>query len=184
MSVKKRWSEVFERTLGMKGKIKMAELGVWMGIQAGHLLLMMPRLEWWGVDTWRKPADGSSYAESGAEIADKDDAEFNKALHSTVHITRPFIDRTHIVRKDTVEAAKDFEDGFFDIVFIDADHSYEGCKRDILAWRSKVRPGGLLCGHDYANKRGEVKRAVEELIGPGVKLGADHTWFYTIPEAC
>lgn len=182
-SNKKRWSEIFERTLGIKGKIVMVELGVWHGVQAGRLLAMIPRLEWHGVDTWAPPKEGSSYAESGAEIADKDGDAFSEAYHIAVRTIWPFRDRAHIIKADTVDAASQFADGSVDIVFIDADHSYEGCKRDIIAWKSKVKPGGLLCGHDYANKRGDVKKAVDEQIGTGVVLGADHTWFYRVPEA-
>lgn len=36
-----------------------------------------------------------------------------------------------------------------DVCFIDGDHSHEGFKRDVDAFRPLVREGGLLCGHDY-----------------------------------
>lgn len=87
-----------------------------------------------------------------------------------------------ILHMDSAEAAKWIPDGCLDFVFIDADHSYEGVKRDIQAWRPKLKAGGLLSGHDYANpgeKLGmEVKRAVDE-IGP-VELGLDSCWFYRV----
>ena len=50
-----------------------------------------------------------------------------------------------------------------DMVFIDGDHEYENVKRDLEFWKSKLAPGGLLCGHDI-NIEG-VKRAVTEIIG-------------------
>lgn len=37
------------------------------------------------------------------------------------------------------------------LLFIDADHTYEGCKRDILDWSPYVVPGGTICVHDYCN---------------------------------
>jgi hypothetical protein len=37
-------------------------------------------------------------------------------------------------------------DGCADLVFLDGDH--EDCMTDVFAWGPKVRPGGLLCGHD------------------------------------
>lgn len=37
----------------------------------------------------------------------------------------------------------------FDLVFIDADHSQQACRADLLAWAPKVRRGGLLMVHDY-----------------------------------
>jgi len=37
-----------------------------------------------------------------------------------------------------------------DVLFIDGDHSYEGCRADFLAYRQLVRPGGLVVLHDIA----------------------------------
>lgn len=56
--------------------------------------------------------------------------------------------RFRIVIGDSAGAAHQVPDGL-DLVFIDADHRYSGIRRDIEAWRGKVRPGGILCGHDF-----------------------------------
>jgi len=40
-----------------------------------------------------------------------------------------------------------------DMVFIDADHSYEGCKGDILAWLPNIKAGGILAIHDYKKSK-------------------------------
>lgn len=48
-----------------------------------------------------------------------------------------------------------------DMVFIDGDHSYDGVKRDIAYWWPRLRPGGLMCGHDSGFD--EVRRAIDEL---------------------
>ncbi len=48
-----------------------------------------------------------------------------------------------------------------DMVFIDGGHDYDEVKRDIMIWQSRLRPGGLLCGHD-ASWDG-VFRAVNEI---------------------
>lgn len=42
-----------------------------------------------------------------------------------------------------------FEDSFFDFIYVDANHSYEGCKQDLEAYWKKLKPGGLLMGDDY-----------------------------------
>lgn len=53
-----------------------------------------------------------------------------------------------------------------DLVFLDADHSYEAVRDDIWAWALHVKPGGILCGHDYGVKAFPgVKRAVDEIFG-------------------
>ncbi len=52
------------------------------------------------------------------------------------------------IKANSVDAAKSFPDGYFDVVFIDADHRYDHVKADIMAWMKKVRVGGVLCGHD------------------------------------
>lgn len=59
------------------------------------------------------------------------------------------------------EMADQFEDGTVDMVFIDADHSYESVVKDISAWLPKIRKGGIISGHDYNNPCG-VKQAVSE----------------------
>lgn len=37
------------------------------------------------------------------------------------------------------------------LLFVDGDHRYEGCRRDILDWAPFIVPGGLLCVHDYGS---------------------------------
>lgn len=36
-----------------------------------------------------------------------------------------------------------------DLCFIDGDHSYEGCKGDILAWLPNIKQNGIVAIHDY-----------------------------------
>jgi predicted O-methyltransferase YrrM len=38
--------------------------------------------------------------------------------------------------------------GKFDVLFIDGDHSYEGCSRDLENWWPKLVTGGQLLLHD------------------------------------
>jgi len=53
------------------------------------------------------------------------------------------------IRKTSVEASKEFADGSLDAVYIDAEHDPISVRSDINAWRTKVRKGGILCGHDF-----------------------------------
>ncbi len=62
--------------------------------------------------------------------------------------------------RDTSSDAFDKIDHDLDFVFIDGDHAYDSVKFDIYTWSQKVKPGGLLMGHDYC--KSSVKRAVDE----------------------
>jgi len=60
-----------------------------------------------------------------------------------------------------------------DLIFIDADHSYQGCSRDIRAYKNKIKEGGLLTGHDIDYPG--VNKAVKELIGT-FNVGPNNVW--------
>ena len=68
----------------------------------------------------------------------------------------------HVLKATTNQASEVYPDSFFDVVFIDADHSYQACSWDIKYWSPLVKPGGLICGHDYAHDYPEVKKSVDE----------------------
>ena len=61
-----------------------------------------------------------------------------------------------------------------DVVFIDGDHKFQHVVDDIEAWRQAIKPGGLLCGHDFTNPCG-VADAVRQrcpgfVLVPGTSL--------------
>lgn len=70
-------------------------------------------------------------------------------------------DRVIIYRGTTDKICEEIPNGYFDELFIDADHSYEAVKKDLENWECKVKKGGTICGHDYGNWEG-VGRAVNE----------------------
>lgn len=43
----------------------------------------------------------------------------------------------------------DWANEIVDMVFVDGDHTYEGCKGDIENWLPNIRPGGVIALHDY-----------------------------------
>jgi methyltransferase family protein len=57
--------------------------------------------------------------------------------------------RVRVHHRDSVEALETFPDEYFDWIYIDAQHAYEGVKRDIGAARRKVKTNGLLVFNDY-----------------------------------
>lgn len=76
----------------------------------------------------------------------------------------PVADYITAIRSDSVEASTRYADGSLDFVFIDGDHSYAGCKRDILAYLPKMKPNSILAGHDYAWTP-EIRQAVWDVFG-------------------
>ena len=61
-----------------------------------------------------------------------------------------------------------------DLVYIDACHTYEGCKADIVE-ALKLEPG-IIAGHDYAHWCGGVVKAVNEILGQPHRRFQDGSW--------
>ena len=51
-----------------------------------------------------------------------------------------------------------FPDGYFDWIYLDTSHTYEGTAKELEVSRLKVKPDGLISGHDYSV--GNIKKAL------------------------
>jgi predicted O-methyltransferase YrrM len=60
-----------------------------------------------------------------------------------------------------------------DMVFVDADHSYSGCKGDILSWLPNIKPGGIMAVHDYNKKEVYKDGPIENAPHPKLWQGVD-----------
>ena len=60
-------------------------------------------------------------------------------------------------------AAAGWVGGPIDLVFIDAEHDFENCAQDILAWAPHVQ--GIVSGDDYRYAERGVWRAVRRKVG-------------------
>jgi hypothetical protein len=62
-----------------------------------------------------------------------------------------------------------------DLLFIDGDHTYDGCKRDVMRFVPQVRAGGYIVLHDYfgwyeGTRNGSpIKRVCDELKAQGIE---------------
>ena len=142
------------------------EVGVLFGQNLAYLLRENPGLQMIGIDFWR-PCKGYTVEEM---------EEYKEAA---LVLTDLYPSRLGYVEDSSNKAHQLLPDACFDFVFIDADHNYYAVYRDLLNYRRKVRPGGLLCGHDY-RKEG-VYRALHNLYGHEAhEVGIDNCWFIRV----
>lgn len=144
-----------------------AELGVWQGrsLCAIAEVIRVRRLRVHAIDTFGgTEGERDVVHDCGGklrEVFEANLARFKIRAQVEVHTG------------STVSLAANFPDAGLDLVFIDADHRYEQTAADVRAWLPKVKPGGMLCGHDYkrpwrhlwGRDRSGVKRAVDEALG-------------------
>lgn len=162
------WSDINLRGLydeaiaRVSGPAVFVEVGSWRGQStaylAEHLKWRLLPVEFWAVDTWTG-SPGEEYqqrvvAEAGGDLYPE--WQRNMAACGVSDWVRP-------LRMPSVEAAHHFTPGSVDFCFIDGDHSYAGCQADIQAWLPKLKPGGVMAGHDV--DREGVRRAVSEHFG-------------------
>lgn len=150
-----------------------AEVGVAYGRNLFNVLDRCPELNMVAVDIWQPVKDVSDKGPKGL---------FGYPLvpHKTNEETvrkraKGYGNRLVIMKMDSVKAASTFKDGSFDFVFIDACHAKEEAKRDIEAWRPKVKEGGIVMGHDIHFPT--VEEAVVEVFGEYTKY-PDNVWCY------
>lgn len=159
-------------------------VGVEVGVFAGELsrlLLERPDLMLNMVDSWVEHSKDSEYAKTdfhGGLNTDQQEAYYKMACNAVEFAG----DRAVIHRMDSAEAAKKFENGSLDFIFLDADHTPEGIEKDLLAWLPKLKPEGVFSGHDYdhPNPKWGVKNAVDKMCqahGFTLELGRNFTWF-------
>jgi predicted O-methyltransferase YrrM len=112
---------------------------------------------------------------------DGQNSEFYKNIEDAMYAYIADKPNCRLIKGRTAEVASQFEDNFFDYIYIDADHSYEGVKKDLNAYWPKVKPGGILGGHDYmifhTTYDFGVVQAVDEF-----KEQQQIKYFYVTPE--
>jgi hypothetical protein len=150
------------------GVKRFAEVGVYQGRIISEVTENIGEQieEYWAIDRWAVYEGGLIVSEKRWEIYYRRICE--------LMLTIP---QLRVLRLDSHEAANLFSDGRLDMVYIDADHSYDAVVRDIIAWGPKVCSGGILGGHDYDNP--DVRQAVKGLVGEDALIPLPHrsnTW--------
>jgi len=115
-----------------------AEIGTERGLYAETLCKANPKVKLFCIDPWttypgyRDILDQNYMKETYNEARDRLSA-FN----------------CKFIKAFSVDAVKKFADGSLDFVYIDGNHEYPYITQDMIEWSKKVRPGGIMAGHDY-----------------------------------
>ncbi len=180
LSEPRRW-DVLAGFMAEQGYKTFVEVGCKEGRTTGHILKTIPDARAVAIDPWFvQPQTADATAETYekwnfAEI----EAEFWKNIG-------PNKDRCAMYRCTSAEAHdKVFVGGAgfapieqADLIFIDARHDYDSVLEDIRLWWPRVRPGGILAGHDFNHKWPGVERAVAHSFNlMHVGVTHDSVWF-------
>lgn len=106
--------------------------------------------------------------------------EHEGRYQQTLSLLAQFGDRSDVWRLTGHDAGGQLQDESLDFAYIDARHDYSSVREDIRDWWPKVKPGGLLAGHDYIDGKLPtgtygVKSAVDEFFTER-RLRVFHTW--------
>lgn len=156
-----------------------AEIGVANGYNALAVLSRAPTTTVTLVDSWGGVS--ARYRDSGDLAARLTGEQWKRVKARAESLTAKYEPR--IIHANSEAAAAQVDDASLDLVYIDAEHTYDAVKADIGVWLPKVKPGGWIGGHDYdhpmerVHGKWGVRAAVDELFGDSAQIGADHTWF-------
>ncbi len=66
----------------------------------------------------------------------------------------------------STDVVSQFENGYFDWIYIDTEHSYKCTIAELELYASKIKPGGFIAGHDYmmGNWAGLTRYGVIEAV--------------------
>src|SRR3954454_4695820 len=147
-----------------------AEIGVWRGEFAADIVRRVKPIRLHLIDPWVFMEDraGSVYGGSVAKAQSDMDVIYEDVAQQFSAQVRAGTVLLH--RTMSADAALEFDDEYFDWVYIDGDHSYEGVLADLRAFTPKVKRGGLVTGDDYGRKGWwgpGVKKAVDQHLAEG-----------------
>lgn len=115
-----------------------AEIGVKCGEFSEVICKGLPGVHLYCVDPWMTYERYNDFTDQG---------KLNKNHDETMRRLAPF--NATLIRKFSVDGAKDIEDGSLDFIYVDANHQFSAVADDLFAWTPKVRSGGIISGHDY-----------------------------------
>jgi len=149
------------------------ELGVWTGHNMGHLLEECDNIKMlYGVDPYKPYNDWNRFISEDI---------IKNALETAKSNLRQFNNRSSLIIATSEEVANNFNLPLLDFIFIDGDHSFEMCYKDLNLWYNKIRKGGLFSGHDFSLpgvNQALLKFRTEKNIKGFFKVIPNDVWFW------
>jgi cephalosporin hydroxylase len=141
----------------VKDDWKLVEIGCWQGRSSSFLATELAnsgkKFDFYCVDTWSGSEEHLNEASDHYNpLIEQEDWLYNRFMDNMQTLQEYFTP----IRKESIEAAKDFEDNSLDFVFIDASHDYDNVMADLEAWYPKMKKceccghsESILTGHDF-----------------------------------
>lgn len=146
-----------------------AEIGVESGAYSKRLLEANPDLFLYSIDPWKAHRGYRDHTRQ---------RKLNRFYDETVAALKPFGSRARIMRQFSQDALQYFDDNSMDFVYIDANHKFVEITNDIFNWSKKVRPGGIISGHDYTRyKNLEAEIHVYQVVNGYTDAYRIRPWF-------
>eukprot|EP00920_Eleutheroschizon_duboscqi_P007673 GHVT01017495.1.p1 GENE.GHVT01017495.1~~GHVT01017495.1.p1 ORF type:complete len:402 (-),score=17.59 GHVT01017495.1:196-1332(-) len=136
--------------LEAESKKRGVELGVFDGHFAKNVLHNWHHCqEYVLVDLWSAQENYDQDA-SGSYLSVPERAA--QVLSNALRTTAPWREKVRVCRGGTTECHEEFHDEYFDFVYVDARHDRHSVRRDLDLWWPKLKPGGIMAGHDYVTQ--------------------------------
>jgi len=124
------------------GFTKGAEIGVERGVYSKTICQRMLGVKLFLVDPWK------AYRGYREHVSQE---KLDGFYEETKERLRDY--DVELVRKFSVDAAKDFENESLDFAYLDGNHEYSHVVNDLTAWVPKVKIGGIVSGHDFISRK-------------------------------
>ena len=154
------------------------EIGVAFGSNSFNLLNNFNNLNLYSIDPYIKYSDQDKMSDLVEDIKGHQLYDF-----VSKRLKNKFLDRSIFIRGTSKELDEE-PDEFFDFIYIDGDHTYEGANIDLINSFPKIKKNGILCGDDYGvfeHINFGVKKAVDEFcLKNSLKLNIDESFWWAI----
>ena len=141
-----------------------AEVGVWKGEFSARIRRRTRPKMLHLIDPWRFEPAYPDYWHGGAIAKNQDDMD---RICQDVKMRFANAPNVQIHRGTSSNVLSRFEDGYFDWIYVDADHRYPHVLSDLQLCLAKTKPGGFVAGDDYTwGSAGEypVRQAVKKVV--------------------